>query len=137
MLTKSKPFQQILCENNVFKSSAKIFKSQCPTTPAPKAEENVSENITNKASMCRRQLVDGNKNCFKVLRKINYVNISMSSSLTITLIGGLLQALLFESQRNRSLTEIVGMQAFCIKDFIGIPVREARAPAITALSGRR
>lgn len=90
MLTKSKHFQQILCENNVFKSSAKIFKSQCPTTPAPKAEENVSENITNKASMCRRQLVDGNKNCFKVLRKINYVNISMSSSLTITLIGGLL-----------------------------------------------
>lgn len=89
MLTKSKPFQQILCENNLFKSSTKIFKSQGPTTPAPKADKNMPENITNRATICRRQLVKiGNKNCFKVLRKINYVNISMS--LTITLICGLL-----------------------------------------------
>lgn len=30
----------------------------------------------NEASICRRQLVDGSKK-FKVLRKINYVNISI------------------------------------------------------------
>jgi len=48
---------------------------QGPTTPAPNADENMSENITNRASMCRRQLVDGNKNCFKDLRKINDLNI--------------------------------------------------------------